>query len=103
MAEALTSNECKPDHCLHGVHYRVECPSCRELFNVHGGLIQLAAEFTRGSCIPDWSDSACFCKGTPERDRAKVRQAFRLVDDKLKDYAVALRNLADRLSKEWRR
>lgn len=96
-----SSNGCRPDHCKHGVHYQVQCPSCVKLFNTHREMIQLAAELVRGSCVPDWSDNACFCKGTPERDRAKMRQAFRLIDDQLKDHAVQLRRLADQLSKEW--
>ena len=68
-------------------------PELRELYS---SLIHIAAELARGACIPD-TDSMIRCKTTPRTDWVRVSRGMDGIADRLKFYAIQLREIADKL------
>ena len=67
-----------------------------ELRELHSKLIHIAAELARGACIPD-TDGLIRCKTTPRSDWGRVSRGLDGVADRLRFYAVQLRDIADKL------
>ena len=71
----------------------VSSPWLRE---VRSDLIKLAAAFVRGEVAPDWSEHK-WCSTTPVTERRQVMRMLRDMDERIREYGVQLKNIADKL------
>lgn len=64
-------------------------------------LINLAAEMARCISMPSpFVDDEFFCRSTPLADRRRYREMATLAEWQAKEWAVRVRAIADRLSKQ---
>jgi hypothetical protein len=72
-----------------------------ERFAIYNDLITMASELARGEGVPDWSDHVFF-RSTPVGERREIMKALRNADDAMRQYAIRLRDIADKLSAQMK-